>query len=196
MPLRSFLFTRVLLFIFRWINKSRQLYLIVVVVQFRQSILYRGVYWLHTCIWSKRHMIEGSTHWNQRSFGFNHQRLVDIVPYAQLKSSSIKAKETCLSSRKCIARRPHHTSLAAECLLCFGSQTCPDVETDSSQMYVSLVSLSLEAWTQTDVSARCYRRAIREIYLLKRRWTTLLSCVACYCGATVFSQLLVTVNTV
>lgn len=77
-----------------------------------------------------------------------------------LKSYSIKAKETCLSSRKCVARRPHHMSLAAECLLCFGSQTSPDVKTGSSQMYVSLVSLSMDAWTQADVSARCWTNAI------------------------------------
>lgn len=44
------------------------------------------------------------------------------------KSYPIKEKETCLSLRKCIARRPNHTSLAGECLLCFGSQTSPDVE--------------------------------------------------------------------
>lgn len=88
------------------------------------------------------------------------------------KSYSITARETCLSSRKCVARRPHHMSLAGEALLCFGSQSSPDVETGSSQMDVSLVSLSMDAWTQEDVSARCYTKAIKEIYLLKRRGTT------------------------
>lgn len=88
------------------------------------------------------------------------------------KSYSIKAKETCLSSRECVARRPHHMSLAGEALFCFGSQSSPDVETGSSQMDVSLVSLSMDAWTQKDVSARCYTKAIKEIYLLKRRGTT------------------------
>lgn len=42
-----------------------------------------------------------------------------------VKSYSIKATETCLSSRKCVARRPHHMSLAAGCLFCFGSQNVP-----------------------------------------------------------------------
>lgn len=88
------------------------------------------------------------------------------------KSYSIKAKETCLSSRKCVARRPHHISLAGERLLCFGSQTSPDVETGSSEMDVSPASLSMDAWTQADVSARCCTKAIKEIYLLKRRGTT------------------------
>lgn len=51
-------------------------------------------------------------------------------------------------------------SLAAECLLCFGSQASPDVETGPSQMYVSLVSLSMDAWAQADVSARCWTNAM------------------------------------
>lgn len=135
-----------------------------------QSFLFWVVYWLHTCIWNmvydrRIHPLKPAQLWLQSPASCWYCTLC-----SQLKNSSIKAKETCLSLRKCIARL-HHTSLVAECLLCFGLQTCPDVETDSSQMYVSLVSLSIDAWTQTDVSARCYRRATGELYLLKRRWT-------------------------
>lgn len=111
------------------------------------------------------------------------------------KSHSVKAKETCLSSRECVARRPHHMSLAGEALFCFGSQSSPDVERGSSQMDVSLVSLSMDAWTQKDVSARCYTKAIKEIYLLKRRGTTCFFMMGggrwvCYCEATAFEPFL------
>lgn len=57
-------------------------------------------------------------------------------------------------------------SLAGERLLCFCSQTSPDVGTGSSQMDVSPLSLSMDAWTRADVSTRCHSKAIKEIYLL------------------------------
>lgn len=76
-------------------------------------------------------------------------------------------------------------------LLCFGSKLpspVPDVKASPSQVYISLVNLSVDAKTRADMSSRHYMlctqrhctKAIEEIYLLGGGgWATLLFSCKC-----------------